>query len=147
MQIDLFPRLAYRCPVCANPYFGSVYGSGNSFGAVYYTDGSVDAPCLPQRSSFTQCPKCKTFLEKKHLLPIKRCPDRVRGVLPFDALKNAPPNAGHLDDFFRSNDERIAFLKKAKEQGLYFPAEASDAEIESLIVRLLADYRKTHGGV
>ena len=29
----------------------------------------------------------------------------------------------------------------------YFPAEASDAEIESLIVRLLADYRKTHGGV
>ena len=28
-----------------------------------------------------------------------------------------------------------------------FPAEASDAEIESLIVRLLADYRKTHGGV
>ena len=29
----------------------------------------------------------------------------------------------------------------------YFPAEASDAEIESLIVRLLADYRKTHGGM
>lgn len=29
----------------------------------------------------------------------------------------------------------------------YFPAEASDAEIESLIVRLLADYRKTHGSV
>ena len=29
----------------------------------------------------------------------------------------------------------------------YFHAEASDAEIESLIVRLLADYRKTHGGV
>ena len=29
----------------------------------------------------------------------------------------------------------------------YFPAEASDAEIESLIVRLLDDYRKKHGGV
>lgn len=29
----------------------------------------------------------------------------------------------------------------------YFPAEASDAEIESLIVRLLAEYRKKHGGV
>ena len=29
----------------------------------------------------------------------------------------------------------------------YFPAEASDAEIESLIVRLLDDYRKNHGGV
>ncbi len=29
----------------------------------------------------------------------------------------------------------------------YFSAETSDAEIESLICRLLADYRKTHGGV
>ena len=29
----------------------------------------------------------------------------------------------------------------------YFPAEVSDAEIESLIVRLLEDYRKKHGGI
>lgn len=29
----------------------------------------------------------------------------------------------------------------------YFPADVSDAEIESLIVRLLDDYRKKHGGV
>ncbi len=29
----------------------------------------------------------------------------------------------------------------------YFPADVSDAEIESLIVRLLEDYRKKHGGI
>ena len=29
----------------------------------------------------------------------------------------------------------------------YFPAEVSDAEIESLIVRLLEDHRKKHGGI
>ncbi len=29
----------------------------------------------------------------------------------------------------------------------YFSAEASDAEIESLIIRLLEDYRKKHGGI
>lgn len=125
MQIDLFPRLVYQCPVCENPYYNSVYCSGNSFGAIYYTDGSVDAPGLHPSSAFTQCPQCMTFLEKKHLLPIQRCPDRVRGVSPFDALKNAPPNAGHLDDTFRSNEERIAFLTKAQKQGLYSPAEAS----------------------
>ena len=29
----------------------------------------------------------------------------------------------------------------------YFPADVSDAEVESLIVRLLSEYRKKHGGV
>ena len=29
----------------------------------------------------------------------------------------------------------------------YFPADVSDAEVESLIVRLLKEYRKKHGGM
>ncbi|WP_439882173.1 hypothetical protein ACSX1A_03210 [Pontibacter sp. MBLB2868] len=33
--------------------------SGNTFGAVFYTDGKMEAPMLPEYPQITKCPACK----------------------------------------------------------------------------------------
>jgi hypothetical protein len=40
--------------------------SGNTLDAVYYTDGYVDAPMLPQPAALVRCPGCREPLVRRH---------------------------------------------------------------------------------
>ena len=146
MMIDIVPKISFQCPVCENYYYGSTFCSGNTFGATYYTDGSMDSPYLPRESFITQCPKCKTFLDKRFLKPMK---NQIRLVFDFKEraelmprpsksknpdisfketpeLKKKLETAGHVDDHFRSDAAEAAFLEEALAKGLYYPERAPE---------------------
>jgi len=40
--------------------------SGNTLGAVYYTDGYMDAPMQPQPAALVRCPTCREPLVRRH---------------------------------------------------------------------------------
>ena len=50
-----------KCPSCGMYQQRGTLLSGNTFGAVFYTDGKCIAPMLPEFPRFIRCPKCKAF--------------------------------------------------------------------------------------
>jgi hypothetical protein len=50
-----------RCPNCGSQMQKRQLYSGNTFGAVYYTDGKMEAPMLPEYPQITKCPSCKVL--------------------------------------------------------------------------------------
>ena len=52
------PTYVIRCPLCEQLGRYSSIASGNTFGAVYYTDGKRVAPMLPDTSSVVRCGHC-----------------------------------------------------------------------------------------
>lgn len=55
------PNLVYKCPNCGNFLINGSLMSGNTFGAVLYSDGKRVAPMLPEFPDLTKCKKCNTF--------------------------------------------------------------------------------------
>ncbi len=56
------PDYVYRCPNCSALASQSSISSGNTFGAVYWSDAKREAPMLPERPALVACPSCKTYL-------------------------------------------------------------------------------------
>ena len=56
------PDYVYRCPKCSALASQSSISSGNTFGAVYWSDAKREAPMLPERPALVACPKCETYL-------------------------------------------------------------------------------------
>jgi hypothetical protein len=56
------PDYLYRCPRCSALARQSSISSGNTFGAVYWSDAKREAPMLPERPALVACPKCETCL-------------------------------------------------------------------------------------
>jgi hypothetical protein len=56
------PILIHECPGCRQPLTEYTIGSGNSFGAKFWTDGQMLAPMLPDRAPVVKCPKCSQLL-------------------------------------------------------------------------------------
>ena len=50
--------LILGCPKCESPVRLPVQLSGNTFGATFWSDGSVDAPELPTQPLFETCRGC-----------------------------------------------------------------------------------------
>ncbi|MEN8193803.1 MAG: hypothetical protein ABFS12_13355 [Bacteroidota bacterium] len=48
----------FRCPLCHNYISRGTISSGNTFGAVYYSDGKQVAPMLPEIIQITKCRNC-----------------------------------------------------------------------------------------
>lgn len=53
------PTYVIRCPLCEQLGKYSSIASGNTFGAVYYTDGKRVAPMLPDTPSVMRCGFCR----------------------------------------------------------------------------------------
>jgi hypothetical protein len=53
------PTLVIRCPLCSGLAKYPTVASGNTFGAVYYTDGKRVAPMLPVTPSVVRCAACR----------------------------------------------------------------------------------------
>jgi len=55
------PALFYKCPKCERLTTKGSLLSGNTFGAILYSDGKQIAPMLPDFPEIVKCKKCKTF--------------------------------------------------------------------------------------
>lgn len=53
------PTLVLKCPGCSEPFMLRTLTSGNTFGAVFYSDGKRVAPMLPASPSFHICRRCQ----------------------------------------------------------------------------------------
>lgn len=53
------PTIIRQCPGCMKGLREFTIGSGNSFGAKWWTDGWVSAPMYPMRSQLGKCPHCR----------------------------------------------------------------------------------------
>lgn len=64
------PENIYQCPNCENLISCGSLRSGNTFGALSYSDGKVIAPMLPEFPSITKCSKCENifWIEKAKLV-------------------------------------------------------------------------------
>jgi len=51
------------CPICNAEQLRGSLASGNTFGAMYFSDGSMMAPMLPREPVFVMCRKCKVFFK------------------------------------------------------------------------------------
>ncbi len=52
------PSNIRECPACEKPVEQPVLNSGNTFGAVQWSDGFLDAPMLPEFPRLGRCPHC-----------------------------------------------------------------------------------------
>ena len=59
------PPEIIRCPACKYEQLRLTLLSGNTIGAIYYSDGNMDAPMLPRYLVFVRCPKCGVFFKVK----------------------------------------------------------------------------------
>jgi hypothetical protein len=53
----------YKCPNCNKLYSYFILLSGNTFGAIFYSDGFRIAPMLPNLLLLSKCNVCKTFFK------------------------------------------------------------------------------------
>ena len=56
------PILIKQCKRCLKSFSESTLGSGNTFGATFWTDGKIEAPMLPDTPDLVKCPHCGQFL-------------------------------------------------------------------------------------
>jgi hypothetical protein len=56
------PTIIRKCSACGRHIAQYTIGSGNTFGARFWTDGKRDAPMLPDQPWLVKCPHCSTLV-------------------------------------------------------------------------------------
>ncbi len=56
------PTIIRMCSTCGKHILQHTIGSGNTFGARFWTDGKRDAPMLPDQPRLIKCPHCSTLV-------------------------------------------------------------------------------------
>lgn len=56
------PTIIRQCSACGNHIAQHTIGSGNTFGARFWTDGKRDAPMLPDQPWLVRCRHCNTLV-------------------------------------------------------------------------------------
>jgi hypothetical protein len=56
------PTIIRKCTACTKPIKQHTIGSGNTFGATFWTDGKREAPMLPDQPWMVICPHCHSPL-------------------------------------------------------------------------------------
>ena len=62
MAVKYGPDINRKCPRCGEQFRERQIMSGNTVGAVYWTDGKVEAPMLPAQRLLVKCSKCKELV-------------------------------------------------------------------------------------
>ena len=71
------------CTDCSGLIEEEVFLSGSTFGAVFYTDGKVESPMLPEQFALIKCPHCLSLLWSNDLEMIKYDDIQVNSVKPY----------------------------------------------------------------
>ena len=91
-EITMLPGNAeiVKCPYCGTEKELMTLLSGNTFGAVYWSDNKRIAPMLPSVSPVQKCPNCrKYYFEFKHRHGESKNTSFERGELTFHEWKEA----------------------------------------------------------
>ena len=79
-----------KCPYCGTKKELINLVSGNTFGAVYWSDNKRIAPMLPQASPVQKCPHCKKYYFRyKNILGVGKESSSERGELTYAEWKRA----------------------------------------------------------
>lgn len=117
------PTLIKRCSKCRGRIEEETLISGNTFGAVFWTDGACYADMLPDAPELVKCPFCKALLWLEELEEAgDKGTNRFAGFVPakdqgVDPDVTRPYKMPNLNDYFRllkekiGNDEREAYLR------------------------------------
>ena len=54
------PTLVRECPSCHGHVIETTMASGNTFGALFWPDGRMEAPMMPNYAAYVGCAHCKT---------------------------------------------------------------------------------------
>ena len=61
------PTIIYQCYKCEGNFKYPTIGSGNTFGARFWSDGKKDAPMLPDQPWLIKCPNCDALIWRDEL--------------------------------------------------------------------------------
>lgn len=61
------PDEIFICPNCEKKFYTNSLVSGNTFGADFWSDGSMDAPMMPDIPAYILCPHCKAGYWRENL--------------------------------------------------------------------------------
>lgn len=83
------PTIIRKCTACSKLIEQHTTASGNTFGAIFWTDGKREAPMLPLQPYLVLCPHCQTPLWIKELEEVGEVepwgdrPDKFKGAIPY----------------------------------------------------------------
>ena len=60
-----------QCHLCTREFAHLAVGSSNTFGAVFFTDGSIQAPMYDEGDRLAKCPHCRKWLWLDEALPTR----------------------------------------------------------------------------
>jgi len=87
------PTIVRSCNECHGPIAEYTLRSGNTFGAIFWTDGKMDAPMLPDKPALVQCPHCRVPLWIEDQEQIGEMQPYERGGAFQDARPGLVPSA------------------------------------------------------
>ena len=98
------PTIIKKCSECTGLIKKHTIASGNTFGAVFWTDGKMDAPMLPDSPKLVKCPHCGSLIWIDQL-------ETMEEVSAFDpgSTNARDPGKPNLDDYasFLSNNRLL----------------------------------------
>jgi hypothetical protein len=94
----------YKCPKCNNLIANGSLASGNTFDAIYYSDGKIDAPNNPEFPILSICKKCDNLLWLYNMEELDSC---------FDYLQNEEYKQAQLANFLTISEYENALKIKA----------------------------------
>ncbi|MDD2399063.1 MAG: leucine-rich repeat domain-containing protein [Sulfurovum sp.] len=116
------PTIIKQCPECSGCITQETIVSGNTIGAVIWTDGKMEAPMLPQEDYFVKCPYC-------HVLAWIDDFEEIDSIEPHEFIEERYPEAkayllpefeeyiGYVDRTGCTREEEAYLRQKAWQQG------------------------------
>ena len=103
------------CPECGAKFSKMNVASGNTFGAIFWSDGSFLAPHLPQIPWFAKCSQCRTIfnVNNAEVFHDGEFPESM-GAVDVDALPEVSPLS--FDCIIRALSENVI---KTREEEIY----------------------------
>jgi hypothetical protein len=150
------PDIIKQCPLCNNYFAEASLRSGNTFGAIYWTDGKREAPSLPNFPALVKCPHCDAFLWREDVAE-NQGTISLAGILPYkqlnilDMLKalqsgiaSTPSQMRYLRTrlWWAANDRHRnigkSLMSRTEDKGMYSHEEALRANM-NMLAALLSD--------
>ena len=104
------PTIIKKCSVCSKQIKQHTIGSGNTFGATFWTDGKREAPMLPDQLLLVLCPHCHASLWIDELIELGEVEPWGDGDSTFnDAIEYKTPS---IDDYFVFLEKGVATHEK-----------------------------------
>ena len=124
------PTLIITCPKCNAPHRTGTLQSGNTFGAVCWSDGKMVAPMMPEEPTFTKCSACGTFCWVSDML-------QIGTHAPWDDSPQREPLSFNVSIGNPWDDEELVVKRWAAEFGCSL--DGAQRALQTLPIALATD--------